>query len=169
MSVITSRKRGSQGQVAVSAAGQLEPAEPAYTKPNSTSRPWASQAVPSEPTEWMAPIVYRGQRTNGMRYLYAHGGIEMPISFLGTGPDIGIATWNSSFQPDQVTLHDWGFNDLIYQAGYPGFNLGLSFKVQKLPQNATGGPGYNLKMGSTNIRVKLTRVNRATNKPSVTG
>lgn len=31
-----------------------------------------------------------------------------------------------------------GFNDALYQAGYPGFNLGISFAVQTLETNNAG-------------------------------
>jgi hypothetical protein len=153
--VVRSRQQHTPA-VAVTGGGHEEPVAPAYWKPVSPS-PIASQlATPSEPTEWKAPVVLRGNRMVGMRYLYARGGVRIPISAIGTGgPDIGQAVWNSDFQPDQVTLRDWGFNDALFQAGYPGFNLGLSFKVQKLPENATGGPGYAMKMKSPIIRNKI--------------
>ena len=171
MSVLTKRTRGSQGQVAVAVAGQLEPVEPAYMKPNTTSKPWSQNPVPAEPTEWKAPVVMRGQRRNGMRYLYAHGAVGQPISPLGTGPDIGIGVWSSEFQPDLIgPIHDAGFNDALFQAGYPGFNLGISFKVPTLPEQATGGPGYAMKMNSPNIRVKITTpFNRVARNASMNG
>ena len=152
--VVSSRQQHTP-KTAVTVAGQEEPVEPAVWKPTAAS-PIASQlSTSSEPAEWKAPIVYRGNRMVGMRYLYARGAVRQPISPLGTGPDIGIAVWSSDFQPDQMTLRDYGFNDALYQAGYPGFNLGLSFKVQKLPENATGGPGYAMNMHSPNIRNRI--------------
>jgi hypothetical protein len=91
-----------------------------------------------------------------MRYLYARGAQKQPISILGTGPDVGQAVWSSSFQPYLMgPIHDAGFDDALFQAGYPGFNLGLSFKVPVLPENPTGGPGYNMRMKSSNIKVVL--------------
>src|SRR5215469_9474968 len=157
MSVLTKRRRDDQGQVAVSVAGQLEPVAPAYMKPNSTSKDFDKLVVPAEPAAWKAPVVMRGQRRNGMRYLYAHGAVGQPISPLGTGPDVGVAVWSSEFQPDLIgPIYDAGFNDALFQAGYPGFNLGISFKVPVLQENATGGPGYNMKMRSPDIRVKIT-------------
>jgi hypothetical protein len=167
---VIGRRRQSNPQVAVAVAGQLEPVEPAYYI---SRRPGdqlgTAYKIPSEPTEWQAPVVYRGQRENGMRYLYARGAVRQPISPLGTGPDIGNAVWSSDFQPDFLTLHDWGFNDALFQAGYPGFNLGLSFKVQTLQENATGGPGYNMRMRSPNIRVTIQRFATGRGQVQVTG
>lgn len=156
--VLTTRQQA--GSREVSAAGQLEPVEPAYTKPLITSRPWSGMPVPVEETEARAPVVMRGQRRKGMRYLLARGAVRQPLSFLGTGPDIGNAVWSSRFQPDLVSVHDAGFNDALYQAGYPGFNLGLSFKVQKLQQQATG-PGYAMRMRPPVVRVTVTRQSRS--------
>lgn len=146
-------------QMAIAVAGQIEPVEPAYWKPTAASPVASHMQVPSEPTEWKAPVVLRGQRRIGMRYLYAHGAVRQPISPIGTpGPDTGQAVWISDFQPDQIApIRDCGFNDALFQAGYPGFNLGLSFKVQKLPEQATGGPGYTIKMHSPNVRNRLNK------------
>lgn len=162
MNVLTSKKRGNQGQVAVAVAGQLEPVDPAYMKPNLSSRPWDKNQVPYERVGNIhrAPVVNHGQRTRGMRYLYAHGAQRQPVSPLGTGPDIGMGVWSSSFQPDLISMHDAGFNDALFQAGYPGFNLGLSFKVQTLQENGTGGPGYNMHMRSPNVTVTISPLNR---------
>lgn len=154
MSILTAHKN--KGQVAVAVAGQLEPVEPAYYKPVAPSPISSHMAVPSEPTTWKAPVVKRGQRTVGMRYLWAHGAVRQPISPLGTGPDIGVGVWSSDFQPDLIgPIHDAGFNDALFQAGYPGFNLGLSFKVPVLQEQATGGPGNQIRMRSPNIRVNI--------------
>ena len=150
-------RRQATPQVALSQSDKLEPVEPAYWKPTAASPIASHMAIPSEPTEWKAPVVLGGQRRNGMRYLYSRGGVRQPLSQIGTGgPDIGQTVWISDFQPDLVTLKDWGFNDALYQAGYPGFNLGLSFKVQTLPKNQTGGPGYNMRAGSS-MRVNKIR------------
>jgi len=71
---------------------------------------------------------------------------RQPLQVVGHGPDVGVAVWSSEFQPNlEGPIHDAGFNDALYQAGYPGFNFGLSFKVQTLQTNATGGPGYNMR------------------------
>ena len=169
MSAITSRRQANP-QVAVAVAGQAEPVAPAYYI---SRRPGdqlgTAYKVPSEDTEWQAPVVYRGQRKVGMRYLYARGAVRQPISPLGTGPDIGNAVWSSQFQPDFLTLQDWGFNDALFQAGYPGFNLGLSFKVQQLQENPTGGPGQNIRMHSPNIRVMIQRLGSGKGTVQTTG
>jgi hypothetical protein len=135
-------------------------------KPLKPSGLQASNRVPSEPAEWEAPIVYRGNRRVGMRNLQAIGAVRQPLQQLGNGANLGIAVWSSEFQPDFSTRHDWGFNDALFQAGYPGYNLGLSFKVQELQKNATGGPGYNMRMTVMPRYVKVQRVNRATGNPS---
>jgi hypothetical protein len=89
------------------------------------------------------PIVQRAQRVVGMRYLYARGNSPMPIHPLGA--DGTPYPWTSKFQPNIFGLiHNGGFNDGLFQAGYPGYNLGLSFKVQQTDRNQnvlTGGPG----------------------------
>jgi hypothetical protein len=147
-------------KTAVSAAGQEEPLEPAYWKPVSPSPISSGMRVPSEPTTWKAPVVFRGNRMVGIRHLYARGAVRQPISPLGTGPDLGIAVWTSDFQPDDMgPIRNAGFNDALFQAGYPGFNLGLSFKVMKLPENQTGGPGGGgMKMHSPNIKNRIQRM-----------
>ena len=146
--VLRSRQQATP-QAALSDSDKLEPIEPAYWKPVSPSPISSTLRPPSEPTEWKAPVVMRGQRRIGMRYLHSLGAVRQPLSPMGSpGPDIGQTVWVSDFQPDFTSRHDWGFNDALFQAGYPGFNLGLSFKVQKLPENQTGGPGYNMRAGS---------------------
>jgi hypothetical protein len=145
-----------QPKTAVAVAGQEEPIEPAYWKPVSASPISGQLATPSKPVGWKAPIVARGQRRDGMRYLYARGSVRQPITAIGTaGPDNGQAVWNSDFQPDLIgPTHDAGFYDQLYCAGYPGFNLGLSFKVPVSQKQATGGPGYaNMRMRSSNFKV----------------
>lgn len=159
MSVLHKRSRGNAGtQQAVTVTGQLAPTEPAYTKPNLTSRNWDKLNVPAETATWKAPVVVRGQRRIGMRYLYGYGAVEQPLSPLGTGPDVGIGVWSSEFQPDfSGRIVNAGFNDALFQAGYPGYNLGLSFKVPTLPKQTTG-PGSNMRMRSSNVQVHIQRI-----------
>lgn len=155
MSVLMSRR---QHNVALQ-SDRLAPVEPVYYVGALQNQQIAGHlAIPSEPTEWKAPVVYRGNRTAGMRYLYAHGAVRQPISPLGTGPDLGQAVWSSDFQPDLIgPIHDAGFNDALFQAGYPGFNLGLSFKVPVLPQQTTG-PGKNIHMRAPNVVIKIQNI-----------
>lgn len=140
MSVLRTRQQV-QPQTAVAVAGQSEPIRPAYNKDASASPIAGHMTIPVESTEQNAPVVRRAPRMNGMRYLYAHGTVRQPLQPLGEGPNLGVAVWSSEFQPDLTgPIHNGGFNDGLYQAGYPGWNLGLSFKVSPLPTNATGGP-----------------------------
>lgn len=164
--VLMSRQQH-QPQGLLSDSDKLEPAEPAYTKPPKPSAIASANRVPVESTTARAPVVMRGQRMNGMRYLWAHGAVRQPLQALGNGERLGVAVWSSEFQPDLIgPIHDAGFNDDLYQAGYPGFNLGLSFKVPTLQENATGGPGYNMRMNVIPRFTKVQRVQRATNTPS---
>lgn len=171
MASVLSNRQQAQPKTAVAVAGQEEPIEPAYWKPTSPSPISASMQVPSEPTEWKAPVVYRGDRMVGIRHLYARGAVRQPISPLGTGPDVGIAVWSSDFQPDLMgPIKNAGFNDALFQAGYPGFNLGLSFKVMKLPTNQTGGPGGGgMKMRSPNVRNVIQRLGSTKGTVNTTG
>lgn len=77
-------------------------------------------------------VVLRAPRMVGMRYLYAFGHRAMNA----VTRDAAGATANPFISAFQRMLHgpikNAGFNDALYQAGYPGFNLGLSFAVQTL-------------------------------------
>jgi hypothetical protein len=87
------------------------------------------------------PIVQRAERTIGMKYLYVRGATTMPIMRLGA--DGLPVPWTSAFQRNIYGLiHNCGFNAALFQAGYPGFNLGLSFKVPNINDQSTtiGGP-----------------------------
>lgn len=91
------------------------------------------------------PIVQRAQRTVGMKYLYASGATRMPINRVGAD---GVPyPFDSSFQPNlHGPIHNAGFNYALYQAGYPGYNLGLSFKVQQTV-TPIDGPGATMRGG----------------------
>lgn len=168
MNRIRSRNTTGQPEVAVSDAGQLEPIEPAYYKATSPSPIAAQLRTPSEPYDYQAPIVNRRQDTRGMRYLWSILTQVQPLSLLGSGPDVGIAVRSSGFQPQQTGPHrNVGFYDKLFQGGYPGFNLGLSFKVQQSEKQVTG-PGYNIRMGSANVTTNIT-VNRQAPGKNVTG
>lgn len=154
---------------AISVGGNLEPIEPVYTKPNTRSPLSAPYPIPSEPvTNRNQPIVRRGQDTAGMRYLYSDKRNIQPLSRLGTGTKIGIAVAQSFAQPYLGVLKDWGFYDKLFQAGYPGFNLGISFKVQRSPQTATNGPGFNIKGNAPPMNFSL-NVLRRNSRVNVTG
>lgn len=109
------------------------------SNPASTSPIASHLDTPSDHTSFYPGqpnfVVLRAPRMVGMRYLYASGAMRMPITRNGEGIPF---PWISSFQPNlHGPIHDAGFNDKLYQAGYPGFNLGLSFKVPQLPRNQT--------------------------------
>lgn len=109
-------------------------------------------------------VVNRAARRFGMRYLYARGMIRMPLQ-----PGAASAVqrpYISGFQPDmQGPIHDAGFNDGLFQAGYPGFNLGLSFKVANIEDNAQQPRPTTGVFKMTTITQKLLRVGRVTGKP----
>ena len=121
--------------------------------------------------------VDRHERMVGMRYLYALGHQQVPIKRLGA--DGTPVPWTSGFQPyTHGPIHDAGFNDALYQAGYPGYNLALSFKVPNITgvpgagsPPVTGPAGSNEHVPTrgqqklTNITQKLTRVRRAAGGP----
>jgi hypothetical protein len=85
------------------------------------------------------PIVQRAQRTIGMKYLYASGATRQPIQKVGAD---GVPyPQDSAFQPNlHGIIHNAGFNYALYQAGYPGYNLGISFKVQNINDPAQVAP-----------------------------
>lgn len=86
-----------------------------------------------------ASVVSRVERTVGMRNLYQRLHSQMPVKRLGA--DGQPYPWDSSFQSiNQGPIRNGHFNDALYQAGYPGFNLGLSFKVPTL-QTTNAGSG----------------------------
>lgn len=90
-------------------------------------------------------VVRRWPRMVGMRYLYARGMTKMPVQPLGA--DGTPRPWRSGFQKNSMgPIRNGGFDDANFQAGYPGFNLGLSFKVQNVHKNNQISAG-----GRTNI------------------
>lgn len=107
----------------------------------STNAIHSAQAMPPD---WNGnvrrePIVQRAERTVGMKYMYVRGQVRMPIHPLGA--DGTPVPWDSSFQPNlQGIIHNAGFNNALYQAGYPGYNLGISFKVQNINDASTLAP-----------------------------
>lgn len=130
-------------QAVYQSSGEATQQEPLPKKFQST--PVASSPIHSHlsvPPDWVPdtrtmPIVNRAERKRGMWYLYARGARRMPIKRLGA--DGSPLPWNSSFQPNNMgPIRNAGFNNALYQAGYPGFNLGLSFKVPTL--KTMGGP-----------------------------
>lgn len=163
--------RNASANAAISVGGSLEPVEPVYTKANRGSALGTNYPAPHDPAmNYLdAPVVKRGLDTRGMRYLWADIRQRMPISPLGQGPDIGIATWSSEFQPVQGSLRDYGFYDKLFRAGYPGFNLGLTFKVPVNPSVATTAPGTAMRMKPPPMNISVNILRRATAKPNMRG
>lgn len=155
---------------AISVGGSLEPVEPVYTKPNTGNAINSANAVPSAPTTWKAPVVHRGQDTRGMRYLWADQTVPIPLSSVGIpGSEIGNTVWSSAFQAFQGSLRDYGFYDLLYRAGYPGFNLALSFRVPVNPSVGQGGVGQNNVMKPRPFNLRLQVLRRATGTANMRG
>lgn len=109
-------------------------------------------------------VVQRAPRMVGMRYLYGRGMDRQPIQPLGA---CAIPRpWISRAQPDlEGPIHDAGFNDRLFQAGYPGFNLGLSFKVPTLPTK--NAPAKNQVFAPINISNAVNRLRRPSGTPRV--
>lgn len=162
---------GGRGGSAISVGGSLEPVDPVYTNANHQSPLGTKYPVPRDPAMSYldAPVVKRGERTNGMRYLWADIRQRMAIQTHGTGPDIGIGVWSSEFQPYQGSLRDYGFNDRLFEAGYPGFNLGLTFKVPRNPSVATTAPGTAMRMKPPPRDISIKILRRATARPNMRG
>jgi len=82
----------------------------------------------------MAPVVNRRNRLKGMRFLYSHGlQVHRQFRMRATGQ-----VESSRFQPQVNVTAFAPFNDALYQAGYPGTNLGISEKVPTIPPEALG-------------------------------
>jgi hypothetical protein len=150
--------------------GRLTPGAPQYFQASGESTPQAqlpeqfvSNPVASSPISdhltiayesyhdiRRAPVVSRVERTVGMRTLYNRGMSRMPIRRLGA--DGQPFPWNSNMQPmNEGPIRNCHFNDALFQAGYPGFNLGLSFKVPTL--NTTNGGARSAQNTPANINV----------------
>jgi hypothetical protein len=133
--------------------GRLSPSTPVYitsgeatpsievpqeflSTPQPTSPIGSNQQFPPSFSQYPAQnsaVVRRWPRMNGMRYLYARGATPQPINRLGQPGGVPPRPYISKFQPnDMGPIRDAGFNDALFQAGYPGFNLGLSFKVPSI-------------------------------------
>ena len=87
-------------------------------------------------------VVRRWPRMDGLRYLYASGMRRMPVPRIGANAIPRPAS--SAYQPNSHgPIHDAGFYDRYFETGtlpngigWPGrANLGLSFKVEKIPRN----------------------------------
>lgn len=107
------------------------------------------------------PVVSRVPRMNGYRTLYARGMTKMPIQRLGA--DGQPYPWDSGFnRQDMGPIRNGLFNDALFQAGYPGFNLGLSFKAPQLQtQSSQMRPSATYAPRNINVTQRLQQVRRA--------
>jgi hypothetical protein len=124
----------------------------------------------SVPPDWMpdtrrAPIVSRVERMNGIWHLYARGARRQPYERVGQPGGVPPRPNISSFQPNNMgPIRNGGFNNSLYQAGYPGFNLGLSFKVPSI--KTMGGPRTNFNSPITISQSRsINRLRRSTGAP----
>jgi hypothetical protein len=84
------------------------------------------------------PIVHRRERMQGYRINYSRGVIAMPVR--RDGADGTPRPWVSAAnRNERGPIREGSYNDRWFQAGYPGFNLGLSFKVPTLDTLPSGG------------------------------
>jgi hypothetical protein len=92
-------------------------------------------AVSTSPVSGSA-VVNRRERQLGNRFLYARGAKRIrQFIMMATG-----AVQSSQFQPYTSWTWDGSFDDCLYQAGYPGTNLGISEKVPTIPVDAINAP-----------------------------
>lgn len=165
------------------ASGEATPSEDLpdkFVSTNAATSPIHSQLVtPAGFHPWgpLVPgIVNRAERKKGMRYLNAGGHITMPVQRVGAdGPPF---PFTSAFNKRlHGPIHNAGFNDALYQAGYPGWNLALSFKVPTLPQTTVNSGGTRSvpplvptrgQQKLHKITQKLTGTRRATGQPKGT-
>lgn len=117
----------------------------AQTSPLSSSTRVPPDWIPAGSTK-RAPVVTRRPRMNGIWHLYSRTMQRQPYERVGQPGGNPMNPYISAFNPnDMGPIRNAGFNNGLYQAGYPGFNLGLSFKVQTLPTQ--GGPRTNMDQG----------------------
>lgn len=141
-----------------------------FTALNVASSPLSANL--SVPPQWMpdklhAPVVSRAPRMVGIWHLYSRLMQRQPWERLGQPggslPRPNISAFNAN---DMGPIRNAGFNNALFQAGYPGFNLGLSFKVQPLP--TMGGPRGNMSRGgpqTTSQTRRVVGINRPTGAP----
>jgi hypothetical protein len=106
------------------------------------------------------PVVQRRERMQGYRIGYRRVVIGMPVR--RDGADGTPRPWNSAAnRNERGPIRTGSYNDQLFQAGYPGFNLGLSFKVPTLNTAPSGGrrsitetPGLISVASRTNVLVR---------------
>lgn len=149
----------------VQASGESTPQDKLPEKFKSSNVPPSGpSATVRVPPEWMpditrAPVVQRRPRMNGIWHLYARNMQRQPYERIGQPGGNPQRPYISAFNAnDMGPIRNGGFNNALYQAGYPGFNLGLSFKVPTLPTQ--GGPRKNMDQGGPQTVSQTRRTNR---------
>jgi len=127
----------------------------------------AHMAMPASKAWTGAPFVSHKWIRNGLRYMWAWGGINMG-QYKGlpfSGAQSGMVN-SSEFQTTLTQLHDWQTNDrwyICYPAASVMFgsqhNLGLSFRTPQLQTQTTGG-SWPARMGPRNRYTRVQRVPR---------
>lgn len=166
--ILGSNQRSAQRyQASGEATEQAEVPTKFQSNPPASSPISAHLATPTDHTSFVPgqpnAVVKRWPRMDGMRYLYARGMIAMPIHPNGTSiprPYISKYQRNS-----EGPIRNAGFNDRLYQAGYPGFNLGLSFKVPTVNRISNTTPGVKSHTPKHNATTVLNRIRRSSGAP----
>lgn len=126
------------------------------------------------PPEWMpdikrAPVVRRVPRLGGFRTLYSRAMQRQPYERLGQPGGNPQKPYVSAFNPnDMGPIRNGHFYDRLYQAGYPGFNLGTSFKVQRIVGPADGRRNAGLSQGGPQTvsgNRKVNKLSRSSGAP----
>lgn len=125
------------------------------------------------PPDWIpagstrrAPVVQRRPRMNGIWHLYSRTMQRQPYENMGAPGGTPQNPYVSAFNPnDMGPIRNGGFNNALYQAGYPGFNLGLSFKVPRVVAPQEGRANAGLSQGGP-ITVSQSRNVRTLRRPS---
>lgn len=146
----------------ISYKGSEEPPTQTYAKaysygslgtPNSaaSSTPWTKSAM-----------VTRIPRRQGMRYFYGYGAQPMPLPNPYPGGNDGQVRI-SAFQRYMNHLYNFVKYDGLFSAGYPR-NLGLTFRVQQIKTQVTGG-SWNAAMSPAPVFPKVQTTGRYSTVP----
>jgi hypothetical protein len=93
-----------------------------------------------------------------MRFLYSRGSqVITQFQMRATGQ-----VQSSRFQPKIASTWFACFNDALYQAGYPGINLGIAEKVPTIPPAALGSAPWQMQAPPRFTRNIYTRRNYGT-------
>lgn len=132
---------------------EMEPPATSYASTTSALSGRLARPVVGPKTD--AAYVSRKPRMNGLRFMWAWGGLNMfgqTASLPHVTEGLNGFVRSTAFQPTLVQLHDWQLNDKWYIA-WNGNGAGMfthqrperyqypSFRVPQIKTSATGGPG----------------------------